>query len=284
VSFAVDAGDVYAVKKGKYVPLFSSKGVNFKYEAGDHGTNCYDLDTVLPRGSFVKVIDAGDDVVHVSCKVSENYSPEGFIHRKFFNDSMKRMNATLFSSTAPRRSVLGINEIGGIFDSLLEKEVPFGWGCNNFKELSLSELYTFTNGDGKSDVPYRCAGFDCSGLLHAISSWTLPHSTGQLYNLSTGECLCELDASSTDSELEEVLALMLDTDFVVFANRYPPKSGGHVIISFRGGFVEAKSRNFGVICTDEDGALSRLRDMTREGRVRVIRWHPELLALWKQSH
>lgn len=111
-----------------------------------------------------------------------------------------------------------------------------------------------------------------------ISSWTLPHSTSQLYDLPTGECICELDADSTESELKEVLALMLDTDFVVFANRYPPSSGGHVIICFRGGFIEAKDCERGVVHTDEDGSLRRLREMTQEGRVRVIRWHPELLA------
>ncbi|MDR2720903.1 MAG: hypothetical protein LBB15_01265 [Puniceicoccales bacterium] len=278
-SFAVGTGDVFVVKKGKYVPLFVSEGTSFEYEVGKHGTNCYDLDTVLPRGSFVKVIDVRGDVVHVSCKVSENYSSDGFIHRKFFDHSMKSIESSSFDSIVPNRAIPSLDEISGIFDSLLDDRVPFAWGCNNLQEVNLKGMYEFTSKDGKRNIPYRCAGLDCSGLLHMISSWVLPHATGQLYNFSKGKCICELDADSSDGELKDALAQMLDTDFVVFVRRSPSGSEGHVIVYFRGGFIEAKGCNSGVIYTDEDGAIEKLRTMTKKGKVRVIRWHPELLGV-----
>jgi hypothetical protein len=279
-SFAIGSGDAFVVRKGQCVPLFISDGTSFKYDFGERGTNCYELDTVLPRGSFVKVIDIHGSVVHVFCKVSENYSLEGFIHRKFFDRSMKPMESSLFDSTDPSRDILSLDEISGVFDSLLGSKVPFAWGCNNLQEVDLKELYEFTNSDGgdKQDIPYRCVGFDCSGLLHMISSWTLPHSMSQLYDFSKGQCLCELDADSSDGELREALASMLDTDFVVFGRRHPLGFDGHVLVYFRGGFIEARNYNLGVIYTGGSGAMDRLRGMTKRGKVRIIRWHPELLG------
>ncbi|MDR0742724.1 MAG: hypothetical protein LBE98_04675 [Puniceicoccales bacterium] len=271
--FALSIGETFVISEDKYIPLFASEGTNFEYEAGPHGTNCYDLDTVLPPGTFVKVLDEEkNSTVHVFCKVSESCSSNGFIHAKFFEHSMRNLNSSVFDSTAPARDIPNFQETCKMLNSYGETKIPYAWGCNNLDEVNLEGLYTFVckNSNDQGNIPYRCVGVDCSGILHRISSWTLPHSTGQLYNLSQGKCLYELDEKTSDDELHMVLRAMRDTDFIVC-----PKV--HVIISLHGGFIEAKGRNYGVVYTDATHAMRRLRKLIKRGIVRVIRWHPKLL-------
>ncbi|MDR3274156.1 MAG: hypothetical protein LBS87_02370 [Puniceicoccales bacterium] len=275
VSFAIAAGDTYMLREEKYVPLFASNGVSFRYKIGFRGMNCPALNTVLPPGSFVKVIDVCcDNTVHVSCKVSEAYSPEGFVHEKFFRHSMEPLDGALFEKTSPVRKILSVEKICEMLDSFRGEEIPYAWGCNNLQELDLGDLYTFVC-DDEGGTSYKCVGLDCSGLLHMVSSWLLPHSTVQLDNFSEGRCLCELDANSSKAELKNALDSMLDTDFVVL--RYPSTFEGHLIIFLHGGFIEAKGCNFGIVYTDKRDALGRLEELAKDGKVRVVRWHPELL-------
>ncbi|MDR1528427.1 MAG: hypothetical protein LBS22_02470 [Puniceicoccales bacterium] len=271
--FISDAGATFVIADGKYVPMFTCEGVEFKYEGGMHGTNCYVLDTVLPPGTFVKVLDIkGDDIVHVFCKVSEKISFSGFIHATFFLNSLFPMDETRFDMF-PVRDVKSVKSICEILDSYIGKEIPYGWGCNNLDEIDLSGLYVFKYMNKAAGTPpaYKCVGFDCSGLLHAVSSWTLPHSTSQLYDIQGVKCLCELDGKSSDEELADALAKMVDTDFVV------SKESGHVIVFLHGSFIEAVGINYGIVYTDATHAVERLRRMVNRGKVRVIRWHPELL-------
>jgi hypothetical protein len=267
-------GETFVVFEDKYIPLFASEGTKFEYEVGSHGTNCYELDTVLPPETFVKVLgEEKSSTVYVFCKVSENCSFNGFIHAKFFEHSMRSLDGSAFDSTAPSRNVPNLQETCKMLNSYRETKIPYACGCNNLDEVNLEDLYTFVckNSNGQGSTPYRCVGVDCSGILHKISSWTLPHSTGQLYSLSQGKCLYELDEKTSDDELRMVLKFMRDTDFVVC-----PKA--HVIISLHGGFIEAKGHNYGVVYTDAAHAIKKLKKLIKRGTVRVIRWHPELLS------
>ncbi|MDR1232915.1 MAG: hypothetical protein LBJ75_01480 [Puniceicoccales bacterium] len=271
--FALGIGETFVISEDKYIPLFTSEGIKFEYEAGPHGTNCYDLDTVLPPGTFVKVLnEEKNSTVYVFCKVSERCSFNGFIHAKFFEHSMRSLDSSMFDLMAPSRDVPNFQETCKMLNSYRETEIPYAWGCNNLDEVNLEGLYTFVrkNSNDQGNPSYRCAGLDCSGILHRISSWTLPHSTGQLYNLSQGKCLYELDEKTSDDELRMVLKFIKDTDFVVC-----PKV--HVIISLHGGFIEAKGRNYGVVYTDAAHAMGELKKLIKRGTVRVIRWHPKLL-------
>jgi hypothetical protein len=277
--FALNIGETFVVLENKYIPLFVSEGTEFEYEVGTHGTNCYDLDTVLPPGTFVKVLEEEkNNTVLAFCKVSENCSFRGFIHVKFFEHSMKTMDGLLFDSTAPSRNMLSFKEICQMLDSYINTDIPYSWGCNNLGEINLEGLYTFVckNNNAQENAVYRCVGLDCSGILHKISSWILPHSTEQLYNFSKGKCLYELDDKTSDDKLYEVLKSMKDTDFVVCPRE-------HVIVSLHGGFIEAKGYNYGIVYTETAHAMERLKNLIKEGTVRVIRWHPKLLFQDQQS-
>ncbi|MDR2779204.1 MAG: hypothetical protein LBB16_02875 [Puniceicoccales bacterium] len=272
--FALNIEDTFIVLANKHVPLFISEGTNFEYEAGSHGTNCCSLDTVLPPGTLIKVLDEEkNNTVHAFCKVSESCSFDGFIHVKFFEHSMQTIDGSLFDSKVPYRMVPNFQEVCRMLDFYRNANIPFSWGCNNLDEVDLEDLYTFVckNSNGQENIAYRCVGFDCSGILHSISSWVLPHSTEQLYNFSKGKCLYELNEKTSDDELLKALESMKDTDFVVC-----PRV--HVIISLHGGFIEAKGRNYGIVYTDADHALERLKNLAKGGIIRVIRWHPELLS------
>ncbi|MDR2776836.1 MAG: hypothetical protein LBB17_02220 [Puniceicoccales bacterium] len=271
--FIPDKGATFVVTDGKYIPIFTREGTELEYEGGMHGTNCYALDTVLPPGTFIKVLGTkGDNIIHVFCKVSKKFSFSGFIHAVFFVSSLSPIDETRFEMF-PTRDIKSVKSICEILDSYIGKEIPYGWGCNNLDEIDLSGLYVFKCMNETAGTPpaYRCVGFDCSGLLHAISSWTLPHSTSQLYDIQGVECLCELDGKSSNEELANALAKMTDTDFVV------SKESGHVIVFLHGSFIEAMGMNYGIVYTDVTHAIERLRHMVNKGKVRVIRWHPELL-------
>lgn len=56
----------FVVKEGCYVPLFGTDGCELLYHAGEHGTNCYYLLTVLLPGSFVDVRNFGEKVSKVA--------------------------------------------------------------------------------------------------------------------------------------------------------------------------------------------------------------------------
>jgi hypothetical protein len=272
--FSPDVGKTFVILEGKYIPLFTRAGTKFEYRCDAHGMNCNDLDTVLPPGTFIRIDEVGNDnTIRVFCRVSEEISIAGFVHSSFFSNSVSPMDNMLFDG-GPTRSVRSVKDICKILDSYIGKNVPFGWGCNTLEEVDLKGLYEFEcveNNGVVSQPKYECVGFDCSGLLHSISSWTLPHSTVQLYDLRNVECLCELDHESSDEELADALAKMVDTDFVV------SKEAFHVIISFHGGFIEGKGMARGIVFTSDAHAMERLKTLISKGKVRVIRWHPELL-------
>ncbi|MDE6431872.1 MAG: hypothetical protein K2L13_00560 [Opitutales bacterium] len=282
----VEVGDTFEIDSGNFVPLFMTEGVNLKYDIGSHGNNCYDLDTVLPPETFVKVdsVSQDQDTVHVICKVSENCCFKGFVHKHFLEDCASSMAKSNFDAQSPKRDIMSVREICDILDDCIEKNMPYSYGCNNFEELQLAELYSF-EGPSADCQPYHCVGFDCSGLLHYISSWTLPHSTKQLYNSPHGKCILSLDVDASDAELKKALSVMKDTDYVVFIHDYQYTGGsGHVIVSLHGGFVEAVGQNVGIVFTPRDAALKRLRKLLGAAHnngakdVKIIRWHPDLLT------
>ncbi|MDR1457783.1 MAG: hypothetical protein LBI47_02970 [Puniceicoccales bacterium] len=216
-----------------------------------------------------------NSTVYVFCKVSKSCSFNGFIHAKFFEHSMGNLDSSIFDSMAPPRDIPNLQETCEMLNSYRETKIPYAWGCNNLGEVNLDGLYAFVcknkNSNDQGNTPYRCVGLDCSGILHRISSWTLPHSTGQLYNFPQGKCLYELDEKTSDDELRMALKSMRDTDFVVCPS-------AHVIIFLHGGFIEAKGCNYGVVYTDAAHAMKELKDLIKRGTVRVIRWHPKLLS------
>lgn len=284
--FGLEVGEVFEIKSDNFVPLFMTSEVNLKYEVGANGNNCYDLDTVLPSGTFIMIKDVpeGKDTVHVSCKVSSCCCFDGFVHKNFFENCMSPISGIDFEACTPQRDILGVREICSILDRIIGQEMPYSYGCNNFEEIDLRQMYHF-DGSTKDVPPYRCVGFDCSGLLHYISSWTLPHSTKQLYKLSNENCLLSLSVEATDAEIRDALDIMDDTDFVVFIHDYRYTDGtGHVIVSLHGGFIEAVGKDKGVVFTEKANAPERLRRLLDSARnngakdVKIIRWHPELIS------
>jgi hypothetical protein len=180
-----------------------------------------------------------------------------------------------FKGKAPVRDVPSLREIDEMMRSFLENDVPCAWGCNNLNEVRLDALYTFvhrTRIDWRTR--YRCIGLDGTGLLHMVSGWMLPHNTELLYGTLIGKCLHEFDRDVTDEELRGALSSMMDTDFVVLPR-------GYVVVFWRGGFLEAMGKNTGIKYTDAADAIAVLRAMVNRGRMRIIRWHPDLLAAEK---
>lgn len=278
-------GDVFEIKTDKFIPLFITDRIDLRYDVGTCGNNCYDLDTVLPPKTLIQVeaFSENYDTVHVLCKVSEWCTFQGYVHKNLLKCCTNPIPKNFFDKNLPNRPVLSVSEICCILDDCVVRHMPYSFGCNNYTEVPLGHLYSF-DGPSKDCTQYRCFGFDCSGLLHYISGWTLPHSTRRLYDLFEKNCILSLGIESADAELQNALRLMKDTDYVVFVHDYKYVGGtGHVIISLHGGFVEAAGQSIGVIFTEKDHALERLRKLLHSARengaqdVRIIRWHPELV-------
>jgi hypothetical protein len=267
-----DVGRTFVILDNEYVPLFSRRGTRFAYECGANGTSCRDLNTVLPPGTFVKIIGRAErGTVPVVCKVSSRYSASGFVHQKLFGWAMREIAPDVFMETAPDRHVPSMAEIEETINACVTAKIQYSWGCNNLKEINLGSLYTFiprTRSDWKAQ--YRCVGADSAGFLHMISGWTLPHGTELLSDASTGRCVCRLSDKDSDDELQNALNCMRDTDFVV-------RPVGRVIVFWHGGFMEINGKN-GLTQTDRSVALEALKALLKNGNGMIVRWHPDVLA------
>ena len=282
----------FEVLDGCYVPLFkTTSGLNLSYEAGAHGTNCYDLITVLLPGTFVNVHEFGEKITEVVWHVNDKKTYKGLMHNEFLQN---------FCKEVPEDDVkwlpkpMPLREIRETFQWCSDKEnnVPYCWGGCCFGAVPLPGDYTFSQvfsedekegKNGKTCIkrPYELRGFDCSGWLHFISGGLLEHSTRRLREYDGGKVLWKIGKNETVSfeDLKKKLPelKLQDTDYIVII--------GHVVVWHDGGLLEFRGKDYGCVYTKgEEAVAKRLMELIARSRerpeedsdVRFIRWHPEL--------
>ena len=259
------------------MPLFGSSGSGFSYEAGAHGTNCYDLITVLLPGTFVDVSDFGEKESKVIWHVNKKITCEGWIHNRFFENFEIRKD-----DIKPSHSPMSLKEIKSAFQRCLDEHVPYCWGGNQFETIPLPKDYVFSRNGGTLEKPYELRGFDCSGLLYFVSDGLLPHNSGGLRLYKDGKILWNIgkkDPVSLENLKKKLVELKLrDTDYIVIR--------GHVVVWYNGGIIEFRGIDYGCVFTSGEEAIAkRITELIEKSRarkeedsdVRFIRWHPELL-------
>ncbi|MDR1401559.1 MAG: hypothetical protein LBI81_01200 [Puniceicoccales bacterium] len=286
----IKRGDIFIVKKGCYVPVFTSWDVNLIYEIGSEGTNCYRLDTVLWSDTAIRVINVlRNKNVEVEFFLSDRVRGEGFVHLNFFDRAMVHADEETWENTLNKKlAPLPLEKIRKIFQRCVDERVPYCYGANNFKKIDLRGMYEFTAGNTPSALnrPYELRGFDSSGLLHFVSNGILPHCTHGLDRMDQVIFIFDTKKKHSLEEKRMVLGMMQDSDYVVIRqqkNRFRTSKANSVLISFNGGFLEFRNHNDGLVYTRKKNALERLNFLLEEGLKKggnlvVIRWHSELLG------
>lgn len=259
------------------MPLFGTDGCELLYHAGEHGTNCYYLLTVLLPGSFVDVRNFGEKVSKVAWHVNEKTTYEGYIHNRFLRDFFEEVPKDIDGKSP---SPIPLKDIRAVFQRCLGESVPYCWGGNWFETISLPEDYVFSQSGGKVEKNYELRGFDCSGLLYFVSDGLLQHSTRRLREYGGGKILWSVgkkDSVSLEDLKKKLVDLKLrDTDYIVLI--------GHVVVWFNGGIIEFRGMDYGCVFTPAEKAAERIMELIEKSRtneekdsdVRFVRWHPEL--------
>lgn len=282
-------GAVYKVCDDKYIPVFNSPCKDMEYESGLRGNNCYNLVTVLLPSSYIEIIDeCTDGMYYVSCKLTDEYKIDGFVHQNILERDAKLLHDVNMSAVSILRDVPSVQNIVKEINRLYKNNVPYCHGCNLPYEIDLSEAYTFvhsTNANGR-EKKFSCHGFDSSGLLHYLSNGHLPHNTAQLINCGKKLFVIDGRRKVTKAMIKSIMCELQDTDFIVFQTNDDIHSdvNGHVLISYRFGFIECRGQNFGMTITPSYDVEARLLQLMSKARasnavVYVIRWHPELLSM-----
>lgn len=282
--------EVYCIRSDAYVPVFTVPTNHLVYEVGFHGNNCNNLLTVLLPGSYVQVDEKiNKTIFKVSCLVSENEKVSGYIHPSFVKSSMTLTNYHHLDQVEVHRTVPSIAEMMRGFYESAKAGIPYCYGGNCPKEITLEGLYTFTQSDHyfNRTRSYVCQGFDSAGLLHYYSNGYLPHNPGKL--IHCGKVLFKIEPKQrlTSRMLKEIMLELKDTDYIVFASTANENAEelGHVIVSYRFGFIESRGQNYGIVITpsyDAEGRLLQMKLCAAQNGcdLYVIRWHPQLLR-WR---
>lgn len=279
--FGEESHVCYVVNEGCYIPVFETNESKFSYEVGEHGMNCYQLDTVLLPDTCLHLSQEGtNDIIKVSYYCAGDSSEHsGFIHSKLLSSCCKEceecdhVECCKYSDVQP----MALSDIRALFDSCINENIPYCWGANNINAIDLNDMYEFT-ADNKDVPAFELRGFDCSGILHYISNGILPHCTRGLHVAGNELFKFEHGQSYTGEEKMAVINGLRDTDYIVCVR----KGGGHVILSYKGGFLEFRDKDSGCVFTPKEDTLSRLDkiiDWGNDGEsdVFVIRWHPEVM-------
>lgn len=271
------SGEIFIVKDNGQVPLFVTPETKLTYKAREKVYTCLDLDTVLLPKTQIRVsgeCDAG--VLKVMFYTSEACYGEGYVHRRFLENDCESSKQWFFPKKR-KRSPFALREIREIFNRCLKEDIPFCYGGNHLNAVDLSGDYSFSPDDEQTALPYRLRGFDSSGLLHFISNGTLPHSTRALremmprlhriYTFRAEENYPEL-------EREKVFHCLRDTDFILETD--------HVLIAFKGGFIESRRQTKGCFFHDKKAAWQKFNEIINRAQAAgknlcVVRWHPEVL-------
>jgi hypothetical protein len=281
-------GDVYQLKDDVFVPVFSKPGLDFEYESGLFGNNCYDLETVLLPGFYIQIQELLDDnIVEIIGTFNNSYIIRGYIHKYFIENEMHLRENLDFYSLKETRSVLSIGEIVAKLKVTSDEDWRYSYGCNMPCEVDLNSLYRFKqfNVVEGCDRDYVCRGFDSSGLMHYLSNGNLPHSTLELKNIGRKLFVVSTSEPFRASMIQGILGALRDTDIVIFSVKngdgFIPKHTGQVIMFYKFGFIEERGKNCGIKKTPPREAEARLFEIYSRAKfagssLYVIRWHPEL--------
>ncbi|MDR1595959.1 MAG: hypothetical protein LBR91_03510 [Puniceicoccales bacterium] len=280
-------GNVYKINT--VVPVFSRPKVDFKYESGPRGSNCYELNTMLLPSFYVLIEEElANGTLGIAAKRDDSYLIRGYIHRKFLEDhAVDCGNMDFFSISSDPTSVPSVEEIIDNVKNLLSLNVRYCYGGNSPVEVELNGIYKFhpvDSGNGKFGG-YKCVGFDSSGLIHYVSNGWIPHSTSVMPEFGKILFMVNTERRFKSGFIAEILDTVRDTDLVLF----PSSDGietlncyGHVIMVYKFGFVEYYGRFSGIVRTPPSEAALRLIQMYMKAKsigmpLFVVRWHPELL-------
>ena len=269
--FCAHAGDMFVVQDKCYLPLFENNKEIRSFERGKKGCNCDDLDTVLLPGSVIDVLGYKENgMAEVKCKMTEKVKHEGYVYKSSIENFCEKFEE---GGVKQKRSPMSLEEIRSVFESCLCENVPYCWGGNQFETVSLSGVTFTSKNEGEQ---YECRGFDCSGLLYYISDGTLPHATGALENFGTR--LFTVEAAKkwevSKENLEKIILDLKDTDFIAIK--------GHVIVAYKKGLIEFRSKDLGCCFTPEEKTIQRITELIEAAKkknsdVWFVRWHPEVL-------
>jgi hypothetical protein len=285
----VKCGDLFRVKRGCYVPLFSVSEAAMDYEIGEGGNSCHNLDTVLWEGSVLRIIGIEkNENVEVEFFLTEKARGEGFVHRDFFEKSMEpsceaEWRYALYRNVYP----LSLEKIKKVFQRCVDENVPYCYGANNFATIDIKQMYEFKlKNSGDAHKSYELRGFDSSGLLHFISGGNLPHCTYGLDREAQTIFTFDTRKKYSVEEKRMVLSMLNDSDYLMLRHnkdRFNRGENNSVLVVFNRGFLEFRNPNEGLVYTKKKDAFERLECLLREGskkgsNVIIIRWHPELLG------
>ena len=116
-----------------------------------------------------------------------------------------------------------------------------------------------------------------------ISNGISPHCTRGLDTCGKKIYTFDWQKDYSDEEKQKVLASLRDTDYLVFVRNKKTQmiGSGHVIVSYKSGFIEFRNKTYGCYYTTKENALQRLNEMITSSKefcsdLFVIRWHPEV--------
>ena len=290
LEFGMD--NVFVVKDNGLVPMFTTSKLDLQYESGKGGTNCYDLDTVLLPNTRIKVTEKCEDSVSkIEYYLSKACNGTGYVHNDFLKNSCSKSHILSWKNLSERAveaAPMPLSRIRKLFEYCINNGVPYCFGGNNFERIELPKEYSFSpfGEQVEGGRPYELRGFDCSGILYFISNGTLPHCTKGLDGMGKKIFVFEWQKEYSREEKEHVLNSLKDTDYLVFLHNKDlskTSGSGHVIVSFDGGFIEFKGKDYGCVYTDKSHAMERLDSLINAsvkscGDLLVIRWHPEVIS------
>lgn len=266
------------VTKGM-APVFTLPETKLQYEYGEHGNNCLQLDTVLMPPARIKILDTSNSPIYkISYEISEKSKGSGYVHQHFLKNCCEQVK----DPKSP--CVMRLEDIRAVFERCIQEKVPYCFGGNSFDSIQLPKEYQFTpSGEYIPGKQFDFRGFDCSGLLFYISNGILPHCTRGLDTCGKKIYTFDWQKDYSDEEKQKVLASLRDTDYLVFVRNKKTQmiGSGHVMVSYKGGFIEFRGIAKGCCYTTKENALQRLNEMITSSKefcsdLFVIRWHPEV--------
>jgi hypothetical protein len=289
----VQIGAVYAVSENCAIPVFNEPKTEFDYETGSHGSDCYELITVLFPGFYVRVNEiVASGTLAVDCTIDGSYTIRGYIHEKLLKRNASLRDGMKFGDLVGHVKPPSVSEISSRLQEILHKKVPYCHGGSSPLEVELDGLYKFhcsaneTRGYG---TKFTCRGFDTTGLLHYVSNGYLPHSIHDLIDFEMKLFVVGTKSPIATKVVRKILNTLSDTDIVLFMPKTLNRKHSEwterdvcAMMFYRFGFVESRGRHSGIVRTNSLNAEARLILMFNMARdagsdLYVIRWHPELL-------
>ncbi|MDR2737394.1 MAG: hypothetical protein LBB18_00415 [Puniceicoccales bacterium] len=285
VGVCLRVGDIYRIRDNIYVPVFMSPQTKFEYEVGFRGNNCYEMDTVLLPGFYVRIDEVFENgIIRVTATRDNSYSISGYIHRKFIVADMVHCAHARFESLYSPPTVPEIDEVIAEISKILSKRSEYCYGGNSPQEVSLDGLYEFRQiSSGGAFKKFRCRGFDALGLIHYLSNGYLPHKTSDI--ITFGKCICVIDPKHelTNGKMNDMINKLRDTDLVIIVPGDRDRLDlWKALVFYKFGFVESKGPNLGIVRTHPSELEAKMTQMVQRaksisGKIYFIRWHPDLL-------